>query len=175
MPFYLSDRDISSEVADARSVLVVPCRFCPAASLSGKEKKPYIELFRRFLRTESFESYVRELRARLERMGIRVTVFDSRWPHQFVVCMWTAGRRRQLSRLSAGQDAVIVLGCDAALETVRGCTSSTDCRVVPGMAVEGILNVVPSLRFPFDIALEVTGVTRVLAAHDPSGAGKTTD
>ncbi len=162
MPFYLKDRDVTAEIAGARSVLIVPCRFCPAASLSVREKKPYIELFRRFLRTAAFESYVQALKSRLDEAGIRTTVFDSKWPHQFVVCMWTAARRRYLARHAAGHDAVIVLGCDAAVETVRNCMKPNGCRVVPGMVAEGIMNVVPSLRFPFDIRLEVTSVTRVL-------------
>ncbi len=173
MPFCLSDRDVSADVAGARSVLIVPCRFCPAASLSIREKQPYLQLFRRFLRTGSFESYVRAVKAHLESKGIRATVFGSRWPHQFVVCMWTAARRRKLARHAAGYDAAIVLGCDAAAETVRNCTASSLCRVVPGMAVEGIMNVVPSLRFPFDIHLEVTSVTRVLAPPEEAARAPT--
>ncbi len=165
MPFYLKDRDVSSEVAGARRVLIVPCRFCPAASLAVRENEPYLELFRRFLRTGSFESYVRALRSRLEGNGIRTTVFDSRWPHQFVVCMWTSARRRELTRRAAEHDAVIVLGCEAAAETVRGCTKAIGSRVVLGMEAEGIMNVVPSLRFPFDVRLQVTGVTPVLPRH----------
>ncbi len=51
MPFYLRDRDISVDISNVGSVLIVPCRFCPAASLAVREKKPYIELFRTFLRT----------------------------------------------------------------------------------------------------------------------------
>ncbi len=166
MPFFLTDRDVSSDVAGARSVLIVPCRFCPAASLSVREKTPYIELFRRFLRTGSFESYVRALKSRLESNGIRTTVFESRWPHQFVVCMWTSARRRSLARHAAGHDAVIVLGCDAAVATVRSCMKPNGCRVVQGMEVEGIMNVVPRLGFPFDIRLEATSVTRVLQPHE---------
>ncbi len=172
MPFYLKDRDVSAEVAGARSVLLVPCRFCPAASLSVREKTPYIELFRRFLRTGSFERYVRALKSRLEAGGTRATIFDSRWPHQFVVCMWTAARRRELARHAAGHDAVIVLGCDAAVETVRSCVKPDGCRVVAAMQAEGIMTVVPSLRFPFDVRLQVTSVTRVLRGPaDPAAPG----
>ncbi len=165
MPFYLKDRDVSSDVGGARAVLIVPCRFCPAASLAVRENKPYIELFRRFLRTGSFESYVGALKSRLEGKGIRTEVFDSRWPHQFVVCMWTSARRKELTRRAAGHDAVIVLGCEAAAETVRSCTKATGSRVVLGMEAEGIMNVVPSLRFPLDVRLQMTSVTRMLPQH----------
>ncbi len=165
MPFYLKDRDISSDVVAVHSVLIVPCRFCPAASLAVRAGKPYIELFRSLLRTRSYESYIQALKHRLEREGITARVFDSRLPHQFVVCMWTSRRREDLARRATGYDALIVLGCDAAAETVRNCTQSSDCRVIPGMEVEGIMNVTPILQFPFNIRLEVRSVTRVLQ-HD---------
>ena len=35
MPFYLKEVDVIPEVAKFQSVLIVPCRFCPAASLAG--------------------------------------------------------------------------------------------------------------------------------------------
>ncbi len=165
MPFYLKDRDISSDIAMVHSVMIVPCRFCPAASLAVREKKPYIELFRKFLRTPSYESYIHGLKSRLESGGIRTGVFDSKLPHQFVVCMWTSGRRKDLARHAVGYNALIVLGCDAAVETARYCIKSNDCRVIPGMEVEGIMNVIPMLQFPFNIWLEVSSVTRVLQHH----------
>jgi len=161
MPFDLKGRDISSDIAAVRSVLIVPCRFCPAVSLAVKERKPYVELFRKLLRTASYESYIQRMKSRLESAGIRTGVFDSRLPHQFIVCMWTSGRREDLARQALGYDAVIVLGCDAAVETVRSCLESTDCRVIPGMEVEGIMNVIPTLKFPFTISLEVGNLTRV--------------
>jgi hypothetical protein len=163
MPFDLKDRDISSDIATVHSALIVPCRFCPAASLAVRESKPYIELFSKLLRTPSYESYIQALKSRLESEGIRTGVFDSK--HQFVVCMWTSRRREDLARQAAGYDAVIVLGCDAAVETVRSCLQSSSCRVIPGMEVEGIVSVIPTLQFPFDISLEVSTVTRVLQPH----------
>ena len=66
MPFYLREADVFPEVAGLRSVLIVPCRFCPAASLAVREKQPYIQLFRRFLRTKAYESFIRALKQRLE-------------------------------------------------------------------------------------------------------------
>ncbi len=162
MPFYLKDRDISSDLSGVHSVLIVPCRFCPAASLAVREGTPYINLFRNFLRTSSYEQYVKMLKSRLESEGIRTGVYDSTSPHQFVVCMWGAARRGDLARRAAGYDAVLVLGCDAAVETVRQCLKSSRCRVIPGMGVEGIMNVVPTLHFPLRIELEVTSVVRVL-------------
>jgi len=162
MPFYLKDRDISADLTGIRSALIVPCRFCPAVTLAVRERKPYLQPFRRLLRTASYESYVRGLRVRLASQGIRTEVFDSKLPHQFVVCMWTAGRRQELARQAAGYDAVIVLGCDAAVEAIRSSLRSVDCRIIAGMEVEGIMNVIPSVRFPFTVSLEVSGLSRVL-------------
>jgi hypothetical protein len=115
MPFYLKDRDIPSDIATVHSALIVPCRFCPAASLAVR-----------------------------------------------VVCVWTSGRREELARQAAEYDAVIVLGCDAAVEVVRSSLESTHCRIIQAMEVEGVMNVIPSLHFPFKISLEVSGVSRVL-------------
>ena len=159
MPFYLKDRDISSDTAGVRSALIVPCRFCPAASLAVRQKKPYIELFRHLLRTASYESHIDALKTRLESKGIRTAVFDSKLPHQFVACMWTSGRRRALAKRAVEYDVVIVLGCEAAIETARSCLQTSDTSVIPGMEVEGIMNVVPAFRFPCNICLEVSSVT----------------
>lgn len=160
MPFYLKESDVLAQAAGLRSVLIVPCRFCPAASLAVREKKPYIELFRRGLRTGAYESFIRGLKRRLEGEGIETTVFDSRLPHHFVTCMWTAGRRRKLARRAAQFDGVVVLGCDAAVETVRDGLGDTDCRVIQGMEVDGgIMNVVPTFSFPCNISLTVKSVT----------------
>ncbi len=161
MPFYLKDRDISADLSSVHSALLVPCRFCPAATLAVRERKPYIELFRRFLRTAAYESYIQTLKSRLEGNGIRTEIFDSKLPQHFVVCMWTSRRRKELARRARDHDALVVLGCDAAVETARSCGTSGQCRVIPGMEVEGIMNVIPTVRFPFTISLEMTSVTRV--------------
>lgn len=161
MPFYLKESNILSRVAGLQSVLIVPCRFCPAASLAVKEKKPYIELFRKFLRTEAYESFIQDLKRRLQDEGTKTVVFDSKLPHQFVVCMWTSGRRRELAKRAAEFEGAVVLGCDSAVETVRDSIGSTDCRVIQGMEVEGIMDVVPTVSFPFNISLEVKGITSI--------------
>lgn len=160
MPFLLNDRDLAGDLAGVHSALIVPCRFCPAASLAVRTKTAYVKLFRSFLRTPSYERHVRTLKSRLELQGIRTAVFDSKLPHHFVMCMWPSSRRKELTRRATEHDAMIVLGCDAAVETARSCAGG--CHVVPGMAVEGVMNVLPRARFPFDLYLEVQSVARVL-------------
>ena len=172
MPFHLKDRDISSDIAAVHSVLIVPCRFCPAASLAVREQKPYIELFRSFLRTAAYESHIQRLQSRLEGQRIRTRVFDSKWLHHFVACMWTSARRNHLAREAAEYDAVIVLGCDAAVASVRSSLPS-DYRVIPGMEVEGIMSVIPTVHFPFNVSLEVSSTTRMLAAPAKNRASAT--
>lgn len=161
MPFYLKELDIVPQVAGLQSVLIVPCRFCPAASLAVREKKPYVELFRKFLRTEAYELFIRALKRRLEDEGLKTAVFDSKLPHHFVACMWTSGRRRKLAKHAAKFEGVVVLGCEATVEIVRDAIRSNDCRVIEGMENEGIMNVVPTISFPFNISLVVEGITSV--------------
>ena len=161
MPFYLKEKDIIPQTAGLQSVLIVPCGFCPAASLSVRDKKPYIELFRKFLRTEVYDAFIEVLRRRLEERGINTDVFEIRLPHHFVACMWTSGRREKLAKRAVGFDGVLVLGCDAVVENVRNHIRSNDCRVIQGMEAEGIMNVIPEVRFPFKISLVVQGITSV--------------
>lgn len=163
MPFYLRELDILPQVVGLQSVLIVPCRFCPAMSWAVREKKPYLELFRRFLRTEAYESVIKNLKSRLNGAGIEAAVFDSRLPHHLVTCMWTAGRRRALAKRAAEFDGVVVLGCDATVEIVRDAIQSTNCRVIPGMEIEGLMNVLPRVTFPLNISLELQGLTPVAA------------
>jgi hypothetical protein len=162
MPFYLEETDILSRVKGLRSVLIVPCRFCPAASLAVKKKKPYLEPFRRILRTESYESFIRTLKRRLEAEGITTAIFDAKLPHHFVACMWTSRRRRQLAARAAQFEGVVALGCDATVETVRLAIGDTDCRVIQGMVIKGgIMNVRPIVSPSLNVSLELKGITPV--------------
>lgn len=161
MPFYLSDSDIMPQVAGLRSVLIVPCRFCPAASLAVREDKPYLEPFRRLLRTEAYEAYISDLKRSLEAEGIQVAVFDSKLLHQFVACMWTQRRRKAFAKRASRFDGVLVLGCNAAVETMRDALDSSGCRLIGGMVEEGIMNVVPALGLPANLSLTLKGINPV--------------
>jgi hypothetical protein len=162
MPLLLQESEILPQVAGVRSVLIVPCRFCPAASLAVREDKPYIELFRRSLRTEAFESFIETLRRRLQDEGIKTAVFDSKLLHQFVACMWTRRRRSEFAKRAADFEAVLVLGCDGMVAAVRDALKSTDCRVIPGMEVEGMMNLIPTASLPCNLSLELRSVTPVM-------------
>ena len=161
MPFYLEEADVSTLLDGVQSVLLVPCRFCPAASLAVREKKPFLEPLRHFLRTDAYESHIRDLRRRLEDGGIRTALFDARMPYDFLPCMWTNGRRKALSRRAKEFDAVVVLGCDAAAEIVRDLIGQGHCRVITGMSVVGIMSVAPSVTWPLKVTLSMKGITSV--------------
>jgi hypothetical protein len=51
-------------------------------------------------------------------------------------------------------DAVIVLGCESATETVRNLVKSTHCRVIEGMEVVGVMNARPRLHSSGHISFE---------------------
>ena len=43
MPFYLDDIENLGEGLDCKSILIVPCRFCPAASKAVRLGEPYFD------------------------------------------------------------------------------------------------------------------------------------
>lgn len=151
MPLYLNDVDVVPEVEGARSVLIVPCRMCPASTLSLRNNRPFFEFFKTFFRSPALEEYVKALQSRLEEQGINAGVYYSR---QFLACAWTLGERKRLLKRSKQYDAAIVLGCDSATESVRDALNSTGCKVIQGMKVAGIVNVKVSFRFPGTLSLE---------------------
>ena len=158
MPVYLKDLSEFPELEKFKSVLMVPCRFCPAASLAVRSNKPYFEFFRKFLKTASYERLIETIKTNLEGKGVKTDVFRSRWLHQFVVCMWTSKRRKQLAKRARQYDALVVLGCEAAVQTVYDSVKSTSCRVFQGMRSEGIMTVKPSFHLPGNISLELNDI-----------------
>jgi hypothetical protein len=154
MPIYLNDLDVVSKVAGLSSALIVPCNMCPAVTVSVKEKKPFIQFFRSFLKSVSFEQHIRNLQSQLKEKGVTTKVFKNPIPHQWFLCMWTLGRRRKLEKIAKKYEAVIVLGCDSANETVRESVNSADCKVIEGMGVAGIMNAKMSFHFLFNVSFE---------------------
>ncbi len=154
MPIYLRDLDVIPEVAGLRSALIIPCNMCPAVTVAVRERKPFIQLFKSFLKSAPFEDYIRALQSRLQEEGLSTKVFKSTLYHHWFLCMWTAGRRRKLEKYAKKFDAVIVLGCDSAVATVRDMVKSTDCKVIPGMEVAGIMNAKPTFQLPCNISFE---------------------
>jgi hypothetical protein len=173
MPVYLNTMDNHSELSKFRSVLIVPCRICPSISLAVAHGEPYIEFFRRFLSTAAFQRTITSMRAGLEGEGVRTAVFQSDIPIP-MICMWSSWQRNRLLKRAGKFGAAVVLGCDAATRTVEDVVSDTNCRVFPGMAVEGIVRVTPKFHLPCNITLEIAS-DQCVAWPDSSVAKTPTD
>ncbi len=154
MPIHFNDLDVVSEVAGLSSALIVPCYMCPAVTVAVREKKPFIQFFRNFLKSAPFEQYITTLQSRLEEHGVITKVFRSIPSHEWFMCMWTSGKRKKLQRYAEQYDAVIVLGCDSATETVRDAVKSTNCKVIEGMEVAGIMNAQIRFHLPGNVSFE---------------------
>lgn len=162
MPFLLDETDIVDETSAFDSVLLVPCRFCPAASAAVRSSEPYIDFPRRGLETASYERLIERTKHDLESRGVRVGVFKSKLLHQFVLCMWTSRRRNHLMEVAKEYDAVVVMGCEGAVQTVSEAVRSSGCRVIPGMKNTGLMSIRPGFALPCKISLELESVSPVL-------------
>jgi hypothetical protein len=70
-------------------------------------------------------------------------------------------------RLATGRTAADTRGAvsstgASSAATVRSSLAATDCQVIPGMDVEGVMNVMPAVHSPLEIRLQLNGVTPVL-------------
>ncbi len=153
MPIHFEDLDVAPEVADLSSVLIVPCNLCPAVTVAAREKRPFLRFFRNPVRSGPFEAYLEALRSRLSEKGVSSKVFRSTLYHQWFMCMWTGRRRKKLERQVKDYDAVIVLGCDSATETVRN-VMPAGVKVIEGMKVAGITNARMAFRLPGDLVFD---------------------
>ena len=172
MPLHFNDLDVVSEVAGLRSALIVPCNMCPAVTVAVKERRPFIQLFRSFLKSAPFEEYIRALQSRLKEKGVNTKVFRSNLYHQWFLCMWTSGRRKKLERHAKQYEAVVVLGCDSATETVNDLVKSTDCKVIQGMEVAGFTNAKLRFRLPCNVSFEdckIVPISQQKREEDTSG------
>lgn len=153
MPIHFEDQDVVSEVAGLRSALIVPCNLCPAVTVATREHRPFMRFFRNPLRSAPFEEYLKTLQSRLSEEGVSTKVFRSNLYHQWFMCMWSSRRRRKLEKQAKNHDAVIVLGCDSATETVRDVVPA-DVKVIEGMKTAGIMNGRMSFRLPGDLSFD---------------------
>ena len=70
------------------------------------------------------------------------------------MCIWTSKKRNKLERSAKQFDAVLVLGCESAVESVRNAVKSSQCKVIEGMKVTGIMNAQLSFHWPGDISFK---------------------
>jgi hypothetical protein len=168
MPMYLTYEESYPDLDNFKSVLIVPCRFCPAASLAIHKEEPYFKFFKNFLKTDSYEKLIESIRSNLRARGIITDIFRSRLLHQFVICMWGCGRRDKLSKLASKYDAILVMGCEAAVQTVYESVKMTSCQVFQGMKSEGVMTVKPSFKLPGNISLKLNNIISLIHQNKDS-------
>ena len=161
MPIYLKDVDVVAEVANFQSALIVVCRFCPAASLAVRNDKPYIAFFRSLLKTEPYEALVDNMQSRLKKEGLKTDVFKGNLLN-YLICLWTSGWRKKLIKRASHFEAVVVMGCESAYESVQEILQWSACEVFHGMESEGVLNAIPKVRLPLNISFEKFKVTPMI-------------
>ncbi|MAE60812.1 MAG: hypothetical protein CMJ49_05575 [Planctomycetaceae bacterium] len=154
MPIQLNDVDVIPEVAGLTSALIVPCNMCPAVTVAARQQKPFMRLLRSCLKSIPFDQHIKGLQSRLQEKGLTTSVFRSRLYHHWFLCMWTNRKRKKLRKRAKQVDAVIVLGCDSATETVRDAVDSTDTKVIQGMEIVGMMNAKLTFHWPCSISFE---------------------
>ena len=155
VPINLEPRDVSAELANARSVLIVYCPVCPQFSLAMQTDSPWLEFLRNGLKTAALEDHIRSIRDPLEQRGVRTDVFTMRAPLP-TMCLWTNGQRKRLLKRARDYEAVVVLGCDSAAFTAQRVLEDTSSRVILGMQMVGITNATVTHRFPLTFELQDT-------------------
>jgi hypothetical protein len=161
MPFYLEEIDVIPELAQFKSVLIVPCRFCPAASSALSRNEPYLEFLSRFLKTGSYEQFTKNLKLNLANQGVKTDIMKSNLLHQFVLCSWTSKKRNKLAKRARQYEALLVLGCEAAVHTIQDAVQSTSCQVIQGMKTMGLMSIKPKFHLPCNISLELDSITPI--------------
>jgi hypothetical protein len=165
MPVHLKPRDVSAELENFSSVLIVSCPVCPPMCLAMEKKSPYIEFFHRGLKTGAFEHYIESIRVPLERRGILTDVYSIYTPCP-MMCLWTKSQQKRLLNNARNYDAVLVLGCESATHTAREALRDSGCQVIQGMRMIGAANATTTIRFPLTIELEMNPLPQ------ESGAGR---
>ena len=170
MPLHLEPLDVSVELKDYKSVLVVSCPVCPPVSLATDKGSPFMEFFKSGIKTPAFEDHIRGIRDSLEQRGVRSGVFTSYIPCA-ATCLWTKGPRNRLLKRAKDYEAALVLGCESARYTVEETLKNTDCEVVLAMQLVGITNA--SLTFGFPLTVHLANHARVNADERCEGATRT--
>lgn len=167
MPIHLENRDVISEVEGLDSVLIVACNMCAGASLAMEENKPFIQYFRSFLKSPPLERHIRRLRSQLSEKGVKSKKFKAGIIQQFFLCLWSSKQRNKFHRCAKQYEAVIVLGCDSAFATTRDSVRGTDCKVIEGMEVAGIMNTKTGFHSPCNISFEESKIIPMCDRHCP--------
>jgi hypothetical protein len=165
MPIHLEELDVMYKVEGLDSALIVACNMCAGASIAMKENKPFIQFFSNFLTSPPLERHITKLQSQLKEKGVKTKWFKGGIIQKFFLCLWTSLQRSKFRKCVDKYDSVIVLGCDSALKTVRESVKGTDCRVIKGMEVEGVMNTKTKFNWPFNISFEYSEVATMCDRH----------
>jgi hypothetical protein len=137
-----------------------------------QQNSPFIELFKRGIKTGAFEDYIQSIREPLEQRGVRTDAFSMHAPTP-MMCLWTESQRKRLLKRARDYDAVVVLACDSGTVTALDALKDTDCRVIQAMEMNGIMNATAKIQFPMTITLEPHMESKVEFTISPkSGAAE---
>ena len=154
MPILLQPIDVTSQLKQFRSVLIVSCPVCPAVSMAIARDEPLFDFFKNGVRTGALEDHIKTIQKDLERQDIQTGTFMMRMPHP-LMCLWTNRQRGRLLKRATGFEAVVVLGCRSAARTAEDALRDTDCKVVLGMRQVGLTNATIQYRPPARVELDV--------------------
>lgn len=154
MPILLQPTDLTSQLEQFGSVLIVSCPVCPAVSMAIARSEPLFDFFRHGVKTAALEDHIKSIQADLERRRVRTDVFTIRMPHP-LMCLWTAHQRDRLLKRAGGFEAVLVLGCHSAAMTAEEALTDADCEVLLGMREVGLTNATIRYRPPARVELDV--------------------
>ena len=175
MPIHLDELEVVPEVEGSDSAMIVACNMCAGASCAQRENKPFIEFFRTLLKSPPLERYIERLSTELNQHGVRAEKFKAGVIQQFFLCLWTSRQRRQFRERARQHEAVIVLGCDSAIRTVRDSVAGTGCRVVKGMKVAGVTNTKTRVSWSGKIYFDDSKAAKMCDRHcrrvDPTSRG----
>ena len=160
MPLHLEPLDLYDELQHYSSVLIVSCPVCPPVSLASDRQMPFMEFFKRGIKTPAYENFLGEVREQLEQGGVKTGVFTSYLPCP-ATCLWTAGQRNRLLKQAGEFDVALVMGCESARHTVEETLKDTNCDAVLAMQLVGVTNA--NLKFEFPLTIRLDNQARVHA------------
>ncbi len=169
MPIYLEPRDVTDDLEDFKSVLIVSCPICPPMSMAMQTKKPFIDFFKHGIKTEVFEDYIKSIREPLEQLGVHTDVYTTRAPSP-LMCLWTEGQRSRLLKRVEGHDAVLVVGCNSAIHVVKDILKDTECQIFPAMQMKAIANATMKFQFPLKVKFDMNPLKKKNRDHHQEGS-----
>ena len=153
MPVNLIPRDVSSDLAQFKSVLIASCPVCPPMCLAMQKEEPFIEFFKHGTKTAAFEDYIQSIRDSLEQRGVRTGVFSIHTPTP-MMCLWTKRQRARLLKRAKDYEAILILACDSGTESAKDALKDTDCQVIQSLEMDGVINATTSIRFPLTVVMQ---------------------